>query len=116
MKIADATSTVSNATSQAGAKLASDTQVLEDAKKSAPKEVQIDINAAVRAAAKQIDSYLKSVGRELEFHVDEDTGRTIVTVRETATGDVIRQIPNAEVLELARHFQRNAGALLNLSV
>lgn len=116
MKISDATANVSNAGTNVGAKLATDSQVLEDVKKAASREPVVDMNAAVRAAAKQIDSYLKSVGRELEFRVDEDTGMTVVTVRETATGDVIRQIPNAEVLELARRFQRNSGALLNLSV
>jgi len=73
-------------------------------------------DAAVRAAAKQIDSYLKSVGREVEFHVDDDTGTMVVTVRETATGDVIRQIPNDEVLQLARQIDSGAHALLNLTV
>ncbi len=73
------------------------------------------VNAAVRAAAAQIDSYLKSVGRELEFRVDEDTGMTVVTVRETASGDVIRQIPNEEVLQLARSL-KPSSALLDLKV
>ena len=73
------------------------------------------VNAAVRAAAAQIDSYLKSVGRELEFRVDEDTGMTVVTVRETASGDVIRQIPNEEVLQLARSL-KPGSALLDLKV
>jgi flagellar protein FlaG len=116
MKIAEIPANVATTPSNAGAKLASNDQVLEDAKKSAPEQSKVDMNAAVKAAAKQIDSYLRSVGREIEFRVDEDTGMTVVTVRETATGDVIRQIPNAEVLDLARRFQRNSGALLNLSV
>lgn len=73
-------------------------------------------NDAVRAAARQIDSYLKSVGREVEFRVDEDTGMTVVTVRETATGDVIRQIPNEEVLQLARRLEAGSGTLLDLTV
>lgn len=73
-------------------------------------------SAAVRAAVQQIDSYLKSVGREVEFRVDEDTGRTVVTVRQAATGEVIRQIPNEEVLQLARHLDAGSGALLDLTV
>lgn len=75
-----------------------------------------DVNAAVRAAARQIDSYLKSIGREVEFHVDDETGTTVITVRETATGDVIRQIPNEEVLQLARRFSAGSGSLLDLKV
>lgn len=72
---------------------------------------------AVHAAAKQIDSYLKSVGREFEFRVDEQSNITIVTVRETATGQVIRQIPNEEVLHLARSLSAgNASALVSLKI
>ncbi|HMN44439.1 MAG TPA: flagellar protein FlaG [Povalibacter sp.] len=75
-----------------------------------------ELNAAVRAAARQIDSYLKSVGREVEFRVDDESGVTVVTVRETATGTVIRQIPNEEVLQLARRFDARSMSLLDLTV
>lgn len=74
-----------------------------------------EVEAAVRSAAKQIDSYLKSVGRAVEFRVDKSTGTTVVTVRETATGDVIRQIPSEEVLQLARHLSAT-GSLIDLIV
>jgi flagellar protein FlaG len=81
-----------------------------------PQAVPEDLRAAVKAAAAQIDSYLKSVGREVQFRVDDDTGMTVVTVRATATGDVIRQIPNEEVLQLARSLKSGSGALLDLVV
>ena len=100
---------------QAGAKIAHEPQTVIAVEKPAV-PTQHEMNAAVRAAAQQIDSYLKSVGREVEFRVDEETGTTVVTVRETATGEVIRQIPNEEVLHLARHFAAGSGALLDLSV
>jgi flagellar protein FlaG len=117
MKVSDPLSAVNNPATPAGAKLATDSSSVQSVDKPTPKPRQvIDINAAVRAAAKQIDSYLRSVGREVEFRVDDDTGMTVVTVRETATGDVIRQIPNEEVLQLARRFQESSGALLDLVV
>jgi flagellar protein FlaG len=116
MKVSDPLATVSTQPPAAGAKLADDSTSARSAEKPAPKTPKVDMNAAVRAAAKQIDSYLRSVGREVEFRVDDDTGMTVVTVRETATGDVIRQIPNAEVLQLARRFQKSSGALLDLIV
>jgi flagellar protein FlaG len=71
---------------------------------------------AVKAAAKQIDSYLKSVGRNLDIHVDRDTGRTIVQVRDAETGDVIRQIPNEETLRLARSLGESGAAIVDLTV
>ncbi|HTE40127.1 MAG TPA: flagellar protein FlaG [Steroidobacteraceae bacterium] len=70
---------------------------------------------AVKAAAAQIESYLKSVGRNLDIYVDRDTGKTIVTVRDAATGDVIRQIPGDETLRLARSLGDHASALIDLS-
>ena len=101
-----------------GAKVARDvvaTKSVDSLTQSQTVPATTDVNAAVRAAAAQIDSYLKSVGRELEFRVDEDTGMTVVTVRETASGDVIRQIPNEEVLQLARSL-KPSSALLDLKV
>ena len=102
-----------------GAKVALDvvaTKSVDSLTQSQTVPATTDVNAAVRAAAAQIDSYLKSIGREVEFRVDEDTGMTIVTVRETATGDVIRQIPNEEVLQLARSLKPSSAALLDLKV
>jgi flagellar protein FlaG len=102
-----------------GAKVATPPPAAAEVEKLTPvpqPQVQIqDLTAAVRAAARQIDSYLKSVGRELEFSIDEATGRTVITVRMTATGEVIRQIPNEEVLELARHVDTGSSALLSLT-
>ena len=58
--------------------------------------------ALVRAAAAQIDAYLRSNGRSLEFRVDQDSHRVVVSVHDAATGEVIRQIPDEEVLRTAR--------------
>jgi flagellar protein FlaG len=106
-----------SATAAAGAKVAKEAVAAAAVEKMTqqPQPPQ-DVSAAVRAAAQQIDSYLKSVGRQVEFRVDDNTGMTVVTVRETATGDVIRQIPNEEVLQLARHFEASSGTLLDLTV
>jgi len=70
----------------------------------------------VSAAAKQIESYLRAAGREFEFRVDEDTHMTVVTVRQAATGEIIRQIPNEEVLQLARRLGTGPNALLDLKI
>ena len=126
MKVIDVQSSAATANSSVtrpvnggvGAKVALDvvaTKSVDSLMQSQTVPATTGVNAAVRAAAAQIDSYLKSVGRELEFRVDEDTGMTVVTVRETASGDVIRQIPNEEVLQLARSL-KPGSALLDLKV
>ena len=68
----------------------------------------------INAAAKQIESYLKSVGRQLEFHVDNSTGRTVTMVKDLNTGEVIRQIPTDETLRLARFLGTASSVLVDV--
>jgi flagellar protein FlaG len=67
----------------------------------------------VKAAAEQIAKYLASSGRSLNFRVDNDTGRVVVSVRDAASGDLIRQIPSEEALQLARSLSEGSAALLS---
>ena len=71
---------------------------------------------AMRAVARQIESYLKANGRELQFSVDAETGRTVVTVRDPSTGEVIRQIPDAEALRIAQALGQQPNALIDISI
>jgi flagellar protein FlaG len=87
------------------------------AEQPAHKAVALPITAdAVKASAQQIESYLKKSGRELEFHVDEASGQMVVSVRDSATGDLIRQIPGEEVLRMARALTESAPSLVSLTV
>ena len=70
----------------------------------------------VKAAASQIESYLKSSGRELEFRVDEGSGQMVVSVRDAVSGDLIRQIPGEAVLRMARVLKESTPSLVNLTV
>lgn len=67
-----------------------------------PEMVAIDDMGTVRAAAAEIDAYLKSSGRELAIDFDESLSRPIVRVVEPETSRVIREIPSEEVLQVAR--------------
>jgi flagellar protein FlaG len=70
----------------------------------------------MKAVAAQIESYLKANGRDLEFSVDNETGRTVITVRDRSTGEVIRQIPDAEALRISQALGRQPNALIDLSI
>ena len=69
---------------------------------------------AVELAAQKIHAYLASAGRTLEFRTDNSTGITVVTVKDSETGDVIRQIPSEEVLKLAQTLEESGGKKTNL--
>src|ERR1051325_895092 len=47
----------------------------------------------IESVTRQIDSYLRSMNKSLQFRVDQATGEMVVTIRDDATGEVIRQVP-----------------------
>jgi flagellar protein FlaG len=68
----------------------------------------------VKQAARELETFMQSMNRYLEFRVDQDSGRTIVTVKDKSTGEVVRQIPSEEVLRLAHNLGgKGRNGLLN---
>ena len=65
----------------------------------------------VQAAAAQIQKFLSQSSLQLEFVVDEGSGRTIIRVSDPETGQTIRQIPPEEILKLAA-LAKNQGATI----
>ena len=59
----------------------------------------------LRQAISDVESFLQVQNRDLAFSIDEDTARSVVTVIDGQSGDVIRQIPSEEVLALAERIQ-----------
>jgi flagellar protein FlaG len=58
----------------------------------------------VVAALQQLAGQVQNISRELNFSVDQDTDRIVVTVLDEATGEVIRQIPSEDMLKLVRQL------------
>ncbi len=69
---------------------------------------QVDSDA-LQAALKDISQNIRTVQRSLEFTVDEISGRTVITVVDKETNEVIRQIPPKEVLALAQRLEDLSG-------
>jgi flagellar protein FlaG len=59
----------------------------------------------VKANVAELNSISQNVQRSLLFELDEDTGDTVVTVKDKASGEVIRQIPSEEMLELSKRLK-----------
>ena len=53
------------------------------------------------SAVASMQNYAQSVKRNLDFHIDDSTGRVVVQVIASDSGEVIRQIPSEEALQLA---------------
>ncbi|WP_339485874.1 flagellar protein FlaG [Pseudomonas sp. EL_65y_Pfl2_R95] len=60
---------------------------------------------AVEEAASSIQGYMQSIRRDLNFAVDDSSGRVVVQVTDSASGDVIRQMPSEDALKLAESLE-----------
>lgn len=60
--------------------------------------------AELAEAVSHISDYVQQISRDLQFKVDESTGSTIVTVIDSETKEVIRQIPREEAVALAHYL------------
>ena len=60
------------------------------------------VRATVEQAVAKLNDFVQSSQRDLHFAVDSGTGRTIVTVVDRETQEVIRQIPPEVALHLAQ--------------
>jgi flagellar protein FlaG len=60
---------------------------------------------ALENALRDVESFVQMQNRNLTFTIDEETKKSVVTVKDSASGDVIRQIPSEEVLKLAERIQ-----------
>ena len=61
----------------------------------------------IEQAVTEINEYVQSVQRDLHFSVDEDSGQTVVRVRDKESGELIRQIPEDIFLNMAQNLKDN---------
>lgn len=70
---------------------------------------QLELEAAVARVA----GALQVKASELRFSIDNDTGKAIVRITDKKTGEMIRQIPSVELMEIAKSLDRVQGLLLS---
>jgi len=67
----------------------------------------------VKDAVKDIQDFVSTVTTDLKFTVDKETGKTIVSVVDSKTKQVVRQIPAEEIMKIARNIDRMQGLLFS---
>jgi len=67
----------------------------------------------VAKAAKQIQDFVSSMGRNLNFSIDPTTGYHVVTVVNPSTGEVVRQLPTEELIKIAQSLGNVNNALVS---
>jgi len=60
----------------------------------------------------EVNEFVASINTGLSFRFDEGSGRDVVTIFDANTGDIIKQIPSEEMLEILRRLAANSSGLI----
>lgn len=60
----------------------------------------------------RLNDFVQNLNRDLQFSVHKESGRTVVTVIDSNTEEIIRKIPSDEVLKIAESLENLSGLLL----
>jgi len=72
-----------------------------------------DNSDKLKKAVQDIEKFVQSVKRNLEFSIDETSGQVVVKVIASESGEVVRQIPSAEALKLAESLHNASNVLFD---
>ena len=68
-------------------------------------EVDMELSQeALEKVVSQLNAYIQNTQRDVDFSVDDSTGRVVVRVVDSVSDEVIRQIPSEEMLAISRHL------------
>ena len=96
-RIRDVDAAVKSRQGDDGAKLAS-------AKAAAAEQVKVS-REAFNKVVSELETFVQKAQRNLDFQVDDRTGRVVVKVVDANDDSVIRQIPSEEMLAISQRLQ-----------
>jgi len=77
---------------------------LKQAREASAEQIQVSRESFERVVS-ELESFVQNSQRNLNFQIDDRTGRVIVTVVDSTNKSVIRQIPSEEMLVLSHRIQ-----------
>ncbi len=70
------------------------------------KQESVDVSAEqIDIAVSQLNEFVQTNNRQLNFSVDEGSNKQVVKVMDAESGKIIRQIPSEEALKLSERLQ-----------
>jgi flagellar protein FlaG len=66
--------------------------------------------------AQQLQDFMGDLNRNIQFVVDEDSGRDVIKVVDKTSGDLIKQYPSEEVLTLVSKLSEMVGGFVDAKV
>jgi flagellar protein FlaG len=68
--------------------------------------------AQLTQAINSINQAMSAMSSDIQFSLDEDSNRTIIKIVDQETKEVLRQIPSAEALAIAKALDQAQGLLI----
>jgi len=106
-----ATRSVRTAPSQDGEKVAVQPRNLREMGEEEKRKQEEKEEKELTRAVGEMNERSDLLRRNLQFSVDDDSGRMVIKVVDSQTDEVIRQIPKEEMLEIARSLEKAEGLL-----
>ena len=109
-----------SAAAQPSAKVATTTapvtQISQVAKEGFAKKAEVgadlqSLQKSIDASVERLNAMMKDSGRNLNIGIDRALGGPVVTVRNAESGEVVRQIPNEVVVQMAHSIEAFKGWL-----
>lgn len=89
--------------------------MIDDKEKKEIKETE-QSSSTVKETIDEMNAFLQSMQRNLSFSVDEESGEKVISVRDSETEEVIRQIPSEELVVLRKKMDDVVGILFDTKV
>ncbi len=91
-----ATSEAATERQKEAASVVSETAVASD------QQTEVVEQAELNDAVTYINDHFQNIQRNLEFSIEEDTGKVLVRVYDTETEELVRQIPGEQAIKMAQ--------------
>ena len=72
-----------------------------------------DLQKNLKEAINMLNEQMKANGRNLNFSIDQELNRAVITVKNTHTGEIVRQIPDETLLRVAHNIEKVKGLLMD---
>lgn len=81
-----------------------------------PTQAQVISPEQLKAAVDIVREYVRPINNSVEFSINEDVHRVVVTVVDNSSKEVIRQIPSEEMIAIAKALDSIKGLLFRQKV
>lgn len=68
---------------------------------------------AVKGAVDDLNKVMDSSAQNIQFSMDQDSGKIVVKVMNTETKEILRQMPSQEALALSKNIARLQGLVIH---